>query len=265
MYNTTSTPPALLTDSSITAITTVFKPSTNNKIPSITRRPIPKPNVDILRRLLVHSDGRDKFLKIIQYFGKIILWLHINKKKTKYPKLYSRLIAMTSQFSNTRKIIRLAHFLEPYADFKEYVAGARNLPHTALPYEHAVNTLGFINSIVGFFNDIFDDLYCLGKVGILDKSVAKRSEPIALKLWFVNIILDIHELIFRIWSLNEKTKKSKEKLSENELEKLKDRKYWLYISLVKFIMDFCFCGYDLFGYTFSDGVQAVSGFIAGIL
>ncbi|CAG8517076.1 13542_t:CDS:2 [Funneliformis mosseae] len=233
MYNTTSKPPALLTDSSITAITTVFKPSTNNKIPSITR-PIPKPNVDILRKLLVHSDGRDKFLKIIQYFGKIILWLHINKKKTKYPKLYSRLIAMTSQFSNTRKIIRLAHFLEPYADFKEYVAGARNLPHTALRYEHAVNTLGFINSIVGFFNDIFDDLYCLGKVGILDKSVAKRSEPIALKLWFVNIILDIHELIFRI-------------------------------CLVKFIMDFCFCGYDLFGYTFSDGVQAVSGFVAGIL
>ncbi|CAI2163289.1 3508_t:CDS:2 [Funneliformis geosporum] len=216
MYDTSSTP-ALLTDSSITAITTVFNPSTNNKIPSI-KRPIPKPTVEILRRLLVHSDGRDKSLKVTQYFGKIILWLHINKNKTKYPKLYSRLNVMTSQFSNTRKIIRLAHFLEPYADFKEYVAGKRNLPRTAIPYEHVVHTLGFINSIVSLLNDIFDDLYCLGKIGILSKSVAKRSEPIAIKL-----------------------------------------------CLVKFIMDFCFCGYDLFGCKFSDGVQAVSGFIAGIL
>jgi len=232
---------ALLTDSSITAATTTLKPSTNNKIPSI-KRPSPKPTVEILRRLLVHSDGRDKSLKIIQYFGKIILWLHINKNKTKYPKLYPRLIAMTSQFSNTRKIIRLAHFLEPYTDFKEYVTGARNLPPIALPYENVVDTLGFINSIIGIFNDIFDDLYCLGKIGILDKSVAKRAEPIAIKLWFINIILDIHEIIFRIWLLNEKIKQPKEKLTKSDLEKLKDRKYWLCISLAKLTMDFGFCG-----------------------
>ncbi|RIA85019.1 peroxisomal biogenesis factor 11 [Glomus cerebriforme] len=226
---------------------------------------IKHPTAEILRRLLVHSDGRDKFLKIIQYFGKIILWLHVKNNKSKYPKLYHRLIAMTSQFSNTRKIIRLAHFLEPYADFKEYVTGARYSSSTVIPYEKVVYYSGFINSVTGILNDIFDDLYCLGKIGILDRSVAKRAEPIAIKLWFINIVFDIHEIIFRIWLLNEKTKKSKEKLSENDLKKLKDKKHWLYISLVKLTMDFGFCGYDLFELSFSDGVQAMTGFVAGIL
>src|SRR5947209_6651430 len=80
-----------------------------------------KIKLEVLRKLLVYSDGRDKFLKILQYFSKIILWLHINESKTKRPILYSRLTALTSQFSNTRKIIRLTHFLEPYSEFKEYV------------------------------------------------------------------------------------------------------------------------------------------------
>ncbi|CAB4382346.1 hypothetical protein RhiirA5_496989 [Rhizophagus irregularis] len=244
--------------SNATSIT--LKPSTSNKFSSLKR-----PTHEILRRLLVHSDGRDKFLKIIQYFGKIILWTHIGKNKSKYPKLYPRLIAMTSQFSNTRKIIRLAHFLEPYSDLNDYVTGARNPSSIVRPYEKFVYYLGFINSITSILNDFFDDLYCLGKVGILDKSVAKRAEPIAIKLWFLNIIMDIHEVIFRIWYLNEQTKKSKGKLSENDIEKLKDKKYWLYASLVKLSMDFSFCGYDLFECTFSDGVQAVTGFVAGIL
>ncbi|GBB99598.1 hypothetical protein RclHR1_03580005 [Rhizophagus clarus] len=244
--------------SNATSIT--FKSSTSTKSSSVKR-----PTHEILRRLLVHSDGRDKFLKIIQYFGKIVLWLHINKNKSKYPKLYPRLLAMTAQFSNTRKIIRLAHFLEPYADFNDYVSGARNLSSIVYPYEKVIYYLGFVNSVVSILNDIFDDLFCLGKVGILDKSVAKRSEPIAIKLWFLNIIMDIHEVIFKIWYLNKQTKKSKGKLSDNDIEKLKDKKYWLYVSLVKFSMDLGFCGYDLFECTFSDGVQAVTGFVAGAL
>jgi len=228
---------ASFSEPSLTTVTSTPKPS----VPSI-RRHNSKPTDEILRRLLVHSDGRDKYLKIIQYFGKIILWLHINKNKSKYPKLHSRLSAMNSQFSNTRKIIRLAHFLEPYSDFKEYVSGKRNLSSTVHPYEKVVYYSGFINSIVGMFCDIFDDLYCLGKIGVLDKSVARRAEPIAIKLWFISIVLDIHEIIYRIWAINEKTNKSKGKLSENDLEKLKDKNYWLYVSLVKLSMDFLFCG-----------------------
>ncbi|CAG8564344.1 19003_t:CDS:2 [Racocetra persica] len=237
----------------------------------------PPSNVEILRRLLVHSDGRDKTLKIIQYFGKIILWIHDRKVSKVNPVIFlfyrnkyflsrvsPRLKAMTSQFSTTRKIIRLAHFLEPYSDLREYYTGARKISRSSTSYEIFVHYLGVINAIVGIMNDIFDDLYCLGKIEILDKSVAKWAEPIAIKLWFFSICLDIHEIVFKILQMNKKIVKI-EKANSEELEKCQHRLYWLKVSLAKIFMDFLFCGYDFFEYTFSDGVQAVSGFLAGIL
>ncbi|CAG8552984.1 557_t:CDS:2 [Scutellospora calospora] len=231
-------------------------------------------------RLLVHSDGRDKTLKIIQYFGKIILWLQARKTSSKSSKydhfinsvLYilirdrnvtPRLKAMTSHFSTTRKIIRLAHFLEPYSDLCEYYIGARRISYSSTSYEKFVYYLGVVNAFLGLWNDIFDDLYCLGKIDILDKSIAKWAEPIAIKLWFFSICLDIHETSFKIWQTSKKIKKVND--NDDELNNVKLKLYWLNISLAKLLMDFLFCGYDFFGLDFSDSVQAFSGFLAGIL
>ncbi|CAG8633919.1 27573_t:CDS:2 [Dentiscutata erythropus] len=239
----------------------------------------PPSTVDILRRLLVHSDGRDKTLKIIQYFGKIILWLQTRRapksihgrllnvitllirNKSFSSNVTPRLKAMTSQFSTTRKIIRLAHFLEPYSELREYYTGARRISRSSTSYEKLVHYFGALNAFLGLMNDIFDDLYCLGKIDILDKSIAKWAEPISIKLWFFCICLDIHETLFKIWQMNKKIKK----VNSEELEKYQQRLHWLNISLAKFFMDFLFCGYDFFDFTFSDGVQALSGFFAGIL
>ncbi|CAG8843803.1 8127_t:CDS:1, partial [Racocetra persica] len=114
----------------------------------------PPSTFEILRRLLVHSDGRDKALKIIQYFGKIILWIRDPKvSKVNYyifylcyrKKSFPRLKAMTSQFGTTRKIIRLAHFLEPFLNLLEHFTGARNIP-----------CLGVFNTSANLVNDIFN-------------------------------------------------------------------------------------------------------------
>ncbi|CAG8768313.1 5639_t:CDS:1, partial [Racocetra fulgida] len=140
-----------------------------------------------------------------------------------------RLKAMTSQFSTTRKIIRLAHFLEPYSDLREYYTGARKFPHSSTSYEKVVYYLGLINAIVGIMNDIFDDLYCLGKIEVLDKSVAKWAEPIAIKLWFFCICLDINEFLFKIWQMNKKIEKANSEANSEELEKYQHRLYWLKI------------------------------------
>ncbi|RIB17683.1 peroxisomal biogenesis factor 11 [Gigaspora rosea] len=223
--------------------------------------PPPPSTIEILRRLLVHSDGRDKTLKIIQYFGKIILWLQASKTpKSKYGPT-PRLKAMTSQFSTTRKIIRLAHFIEPYSDLCDYCSGARRTSRSSTSYEKFVHYLGSINAFLSILNDLFDDLYCLGKIDIIDKSIAKWAEPKAIKLWFFCICLDIHETFFKIYQIKNKIKKA----NSEESEKYQQKLYWLNISLTKLIMDFLFCGYDFFGLTFSDGVQAFSGFFAGIL
>nr|CAG8516059.1 15028_t:CDS:2 [Entrophospora candida]CAG8648266.1 13001_t:CDS:2 [Entrophospora candida] len=232
-------------------VTTNIASNNNNKI-----------RIEILRKLLVHSDGRDKCLKILQYFSKIILLLHVKKNKSKHPILYSRLTALTTQFSNTRKIIRLAHFLEPYSEFKEYIFGAKKaLPPPETPlHKKSVYYLGFLNTIFGIFNDIFDDLYCLGKIGILDKSVAVRAEPIAIRLWFFGIMLDINDIIYRIRLTNQEINNinieksaNVEKIKNNnlELKLLKDKKFMLYNNLIKLFADFIFC--------------EITGMISGIL
>ncbi|CAG8679112.1 16701_t:CDS:2, partial [Cetraspora pellucida] len=149
----------------------------------------------------------------------------------------------------------------PYSNLREYYTGARKISRSSTPYEKIVHYFGAINAFVGIMNDIFDDLYCLGKINVLDKSVAKWAEPIAIKFWFFSICLDIHETLFKIWQTNEKIKKA----NSGETEKHNQKLYWLNVSLVKLFMDFLFCGYDFFEYTFSDGVQAVSGLMAGIL
>ncbi|CAG8811781.1 2848_t:CDS:1, partial [Gigaspora rosea] len=218
--------------------------------------PPPPSTIEILRRLLVHSDGRDKTLKIIQYFGKIILWLQASKTpKSKYGRLINpitflfirdkaflskatpRLKAMTSQFSTTRKIIRLAHFIEPYSDLCDYCSGARRTSRSSTSYEKFVHYLGSINAFLSILNDLFDDLYCLGKIDIIDKSIAKWAEPKAIKLWFFCICLDIHETFFKIYQIKNKIKKA----NSEESEKYQQKLYWLNISLTKLIMDFLFC------------------------
>ncbi|CAG8483541.1 6374_t:CDS:2 [Diversispora eburnea] len=146
----------------------------------------PPSNTEILRRLLVHSDGRDKTLKIVQYVGKIILWLNFYRKSKDYkkssfyrifpipPEIFLRFIngstpsyiprikIMVDEFSKTRKIIRLAHFLEPYAELRKYYIGKIDKPDgDDFNEELMIFYLRWVNSLVGFTNDIFDDLYCL--------------------------------------------------------------------------------------------------------
>lgn len=180
---------------------------------------------EILRRLLVHSDGRDKSLKIIQYVGKILLWLHLTRKSkaprktffynlSKLLKVFRpppsplfefstyapRIQTMAKEFSNTRKIMRLAHFLEPYTELRKYHKGEINQPPTNdyCDERFIIFYLRWLNCYIGLANDIFDDLYCLGKLNILDKSVAKWAEPIAIRLWFTNIIFDLYDGFYKI-------------------------------------------------------------------
>ncbi|KAG9286646.1 hypothetical protein G9A89_012196 [Geosiphon pyriformis] len=262
--------------------TSSFSEASNNLAASLVPKPTfssskqtkrPKvPNIEIFRRLVLLSDGRDKTLKIIQYSAKLYLWavlspssllakhrLHTSVSSTIKP----RLSALTSHFSTTRKIFRLAHFLEPYTEFRDYVTGANAYPYDVA--ERLIYYIGFINSIVGMLNDFFDDVYCLGKIGVFNKGVAKKAEPIAIRFWFFNILLDINNCLIKIWLVNAAMRNVKGKGTEEELKKLKGKRYWLIYNLAKFSADLGFCGYDFFGFQFSDGWQAITGLIAGLL
>ncbi|CAG8543203.1 8293_t:CDS:2 [Paraglomus brasilianum] len=254
-------------DSVVANPATIALPATNG---TVTKSPqfksISRPSpYEVLRRMLLLSDGRDKTMKVVQYFTKIVFWLYLSDNKSKYPTLHARGSALTSQFSTTRKIIRLFHFLEPYTDFREYVIGARFLNPKSPPYGKVAHYLGFVNSVAGMGNDILDDLYCLGKIGILSKETARRVEPIAIAVWFVTIWLDIHELLWNVWQLKKKMARAKGRCSEEECKKMEEKMFWLKHGLLKMLADLSFCGYDFFECTFSEGFQTITGFASGAL
>ncbi|CAG8648370.1 7533_t:CDS:2, partial [Ambispora leptoticha] len=240
-------------------------------VTTITSKRLKLPPVEVFRRLVALSDGRDKTLKIIQYTAKLYLWAFLSpssvffKHRISNPTsfLKPRLSALASNFSTTRKILRLAHFIEPYNELRDYITGAYTYPADKI--EKLIYYIGFLNSMIGLLNDFFDDLYCLGKIGVLSKGIEKRAEPIAIRFWFFTILLDVNDCLLKIWLLNTKMRKVKDKCSKEEWNKLEEKKYWLKYNLMKFLADLGFCGYDFFGFTFSDGWQAITGLVAGIL
>ena len=65
----------------------------------------------VFRKVLLLTDGRDKSLKLIQYLSKLLIWAQVlNGKQIK------RATNLASQLSLTRKIIRLAHWLDSVND-----------------------------------------------------------------------------------------------------------------------------------------------------
>jgi hypothetical protein len=256
------------------------------------KSPLSKPPIDILRKVLTLTDGRDKALKLIQYFIKIILHHGFVSKQRS---LYASLAALASNFSTTRKIIRLGHIIEPAAELYNIAyTSPKKLPKTSK--ERVLSFLSILGLVFGLGNDLADDIYCLSKINVLPASWAKKAEPWSYRCWFAAILIDSHQMIRDILTqkakMNEwqrvhaqtKSKELEEEHSRNTLhdelswidktdranliqewKDMEDKLFWLRLSLVKTMMDGGFCGYDLFQFQFSAGFQAWTGFISGVL
>ncbi|KAL1923189.1 uncharacterized protein VTP21DRAFT_9565 [Calcarisporiella thermophila] len=211
----------------------------------------------IFRRMLVLTDGRDKTLKLIQYFCKLLLIYVLKQNTVRFKELRKRLSSLISNFSTTRKILRLGHGIESYAVLAEYLEGSRIPPPPGSLWTNVWIDyhLGWINAIVGFGNCLADDLYCLGRIGVLTPATAKRAEPWSYRLWFTSILIDLRENRLEAARLRREQKKGKE---------VGEKLYWADISFVKLMCDLGFCGYDLFQCQFSDGFYAICGFISAV-
>ncbi|KAF9108891.1 hypothetical protein BGX29_003821 [Mortierella sp. GBA35] len=244
----------------------------------------------IVREISDVVDGRDKTIKVVQYFAKVFLWLFLSNPQ-QYAVLASRLKALAKQFSTTRKVLRLGHFIDPLASVLTLAVALRsNLRKNGLrrtldktPSEgwgHTVrDRLGHLNTILGFVQDISDDIYCLGVIGVLDRSFADKAEPWSNRLWMIGVSIDLHENLQTIRDVRKQIKALEAQLSlsgnsevDAEQDKVLEEKYvklttklhWLKVTTVKLGGDFLFCGYDNLHCSFSDGFQAVTGFISGL-
>ncbi|KAF9947282.1 hypothetical protein BGZ65_008950, partial [Modicella reniformis] len=215
----------------------------------------------IIREISDVVDGRDKMIKVIQYFAKVFLWLFLSNP-TQYKLLATRMKALAKQFSTTRKMLRLGHFIDPMASVLTLAVTLRgSLRQEGLrktldktPTQTWRNTtrdrLGHLNNVLGFCQDIVDDVCCLGAIGVLDRSFTEKAEPWSNALWMAGVSIDLHENLQTIQDVKRQIKTLEANPCANEDEKrarqaqhtkLTTKLHWLQVTTVKVGGDFLFC------------------------
>lgn len=178
-------------------------------------------SIDAILTTLNDKDGKDKSFKIIQYTGRLLSMTYFDGK----PKP-RQLESLISQFSQFRKIIRLGNWL----------AIARHL------YLHKKIE---ILELVDLYTEISDDIYCLGRMGVLSKNLGHRADFHANIGWFLSVVLQLQA------KLDLYVKSGKLDIA----------------SMVKLLCDMVFSGLDVFEF---EGpkvtkTQTVVGLISGVL
>jgi hypothetical protein len=205
-----------------------------------------------LQRITEKTDGRDKFLKVIQYVSRV--WILQQTGKTDVMKRLEHLI---SAFSTTRKVIRLGHAVEPFSTWHGLVQ--------TLDKPGKYHALGILSAALGVVNDCSDDIICLSKLQVIDKHHRVRWEPISARLWFTCISIDLYTTYMEYKELENQLKD--DIAMGRRVEAKQEKHYWLQVTLIKLLADALFCSVDLNSkaYIEPDQVQAWSGMISGIL
>ncbi|KAL7335311.1 hypothetical protein PS15p_200803 [Mucor circinelloides] len=197
-------------------------------------RPLITKWANVIQRLLKELDGRDKIMKIIQYFIKILLHYKLVKAK--------HFSTITSHFSMTRKLLRLGTAIGPIRELS--------------PLKNSIpSTLITLNALV---NNVSDDVFCLYKLGVFGSKLGAISERISAYCWFAGILIDLREGAANMSKLQAKATK------DNDAE-LKQKIHVAEISIIKLLMDAVFCACDIWPPRQAAAIQAWSGFLSGAL
>lgn len=190
-------------------------------------RPFVSRWLNVIQKLLKELDGRDKLMKIFQYFIKILL--HYKLVQTKH---WSTL---TSHFSMTRKLLRLGTAIGPMRELSPLKS---SIPQTLI----------VLNALV---NNVSDDVFCLYKLGMVGPYLGTKCERISAYCWFAGIMVDIRECVANMIKLQQKSAKSSSDGKElNKTTELRQKIFVTEISTIKLLMDAIFCGKLLFVNTF---------------
>ncbi|KAI9258102.1 peroxisomal biogenesis factor 11 [Phascolomyces articulosus] len=193
--------------------------------------------IRIFQKFLKELDGRDKSIKFVQYLFKILLHYKLVHAKTWSP--------MVSNFSMTRKILRLGLFIAPV---RELTFSRPDLMTSCFLINEVGNTLA-------------DDIFCFYKMGLVGNQLGKKAEVIAIYCWFAGILRDFSENLMTLQHL----RRQQEQKGGDEDHTLHEKVFTTQLSIVKLTMDGVFCGCDIWQPSFSSGVQAWSGFFSGCL
>ncbi|KAJ3158715.1 hypothetical protein HDU86_002680 [Geranomyces michiganensis] len=230
----------------------------------------------IIRRVLLLTDGRDKVMKCIQYFLKTVLWAELLTAKGAHPRLHNAAKQTVSHFSTARKIMRLLYWLNSLDELVSLASPDEHPGPTATRTQVVRHRLAVLNAILGIVNGWADDVVVAGKMGIIEKPLYNTATVLADRLWWVTVIIDLHENYHAGRDLRKKLRSAQKELAlvgdaagaGTKVAEIKSKAAMHRVSLVKLLADFMFCSIDVFQLGdrgINDGWQAVSGLTAACL
>jgi hypothetical protein len=180
---------------------------------------------------------------------------------------------IVSSFSTARKIIRLGHVLEPWSElwptllalYQLYGPGRRSNDATTQSLKQKLwsvdSMLSLVNSLLSCLNDVSDDVVALAKIGVIDKPLGQRFEPVSNWLWLSCIALDLYAAV----STYKQILIKKQKDGGVDSAESSSKEVIMRIQILKLFGDLGFCSYDVLDMKFSPLFQATCALISGYM
>lgn len=167
------------------------------------------------------KDGKDKIIKMIQYTGRVILWIDAEKylrkilipqgtttkdgknsraQLTRLAVLYLLAVkwarAIVPQFSMFRKIMRFGNWMEPIHHFLHVPWASRKLLAGALLSRHT------LDAALELYNAAFDDIYLFCKFGLFKDrpALGPWADMHANYSWLAAIFLAMYSEYRNLWT-----------------------------------------------------------------
>ncbi|XAO22847.1 hypothetical protein I312_101622 [Cryptococcus bacillisporus CA1280] len=161
--------------------------------------------VQVMAKLMDSSNGRDKFLKCVQYTLKTYLYilslplpaLPLPPSPARWLSAHRRRLSLCiASLSLVRKCLLLLNPLRPLASLLS--------PAPMSPRQ-------MILHLVDLAGAIADDLVCLARIALLRRTLGQRAEAWANRFWLLTTLIGLYKLHF---TEHETTSKTKEQVKE---------------------------------------------------
>lgn len=166
------------------------------------------PSVAHYIRFVGTTLGRDKALRLLQYFARFYAWYLLRTNGT--PAAIAPWNAIKKQFGLTRKILRIGKFVEHF----KAAATASDARGTdpVLRYTSVGRQLGYAGYLT------FDAATVLDAAGIKKSVKAKRFQQEAYRFWAIGIISSIVAQLYTLRQLSVREAKVDKKDGEGVVE-----------------------------------------------
>ncbi|RXK37408.1 hypothetical protein M231_05308 [Tremella mesenterica] len=203
--------------------------------------------VETWARVMDSSKGRDKVLKCLQYSLRTYLYIlgliaTIRPHRPWCKSHSKRLKIAVSGLSLTRKCLLLLNPLHPIADLLS--------PQPMSPRDMFLH-------LFDLFSALSDDVYCLSRLGLVNKRKGKVADRWANRFWFLTTLMSLYTLHLRTIPhilISRRTEQNEKRMVEAR---------W---TNRKLLSDLIFVSYEVFSLsTLREPVQCLTGLLAALI